>query len=491
MDPQRGRSPSGGYQQPHINQSHSPSPQPRHDNLNSVDLGLGLEPGLPGSSNNQQYSNSNYSSGLNAFDNNGFLQSQQGQQYNQQSLQENFNPNQAFNQQSDFNQQFKQENLQQQGSPYVQQPTSFSQDLLDVNNFNGGDFSLYSTPGGQGDLIDPSFYMNESSQQAPSQSINPADLMSDMSSPQNHTPTPPQMLQPDTQQGSSAHQSPSFNQHQFSRSPGHSRHASLGPESAAFPNAHLPADWSMMQPQFTTHRRSPSEYSDVSVSSAAPSPNLGHHDAFDSVEQHHSPLVHPQDASLYQDALGIGNFSLSDPSIHGASPRRGMSPAHTPSISPRLDPQHQVPTIPQHQNFMLNMGISNNGFQQQPMIYNGQEQFPQLNRNGSVEMGQAQQMVPPEINVEFAPASRQNSFEPPKPSLDQDALTPPERGRFSKLFSLTSHTNIPQADDEEPFQIHIIMDQVSRVQQRHQVCLQVLVLILDLYLQTKHGLCPL
>jgi transcription factor CRZ1 len=45
-------------------------------------------------------------------------------------------------------------------------------------------------------------------------------------------------------------------------------------------------------------------------------------------------------------------------------------------------------------------------------------------------MGQAQQMVPPEINVEFAPTSRQNSFEPPKPSLDQDALTPPDRGPY-------------------------------------------------------------
>jgi len=426
MDPQHGSSPSGGYQQLHLNQSHSPAAQPHRDNLNPVDLGLGLEPGLPGNSNsnNQQYPNSNYSSNISGFDNSAFLQSQQqGQRYNQQPLQ-----------QPDFNQQFKQENLQQQSSPFAPQPTSFSQDLLDVNNFNQGDFSLYSTPGGQGDLIDPTFYMNDPSQQASNQSINPADLMSDMASPQAHTPTPPQMLQPDTQQASSAHQSPSFNQNQFSRSPGHSRHASLGPESAAYSNAHLPTDWSMMPPQFTTHRRSPSEYSDVSVSSAAPSPNLGHHDTFDHVDQHHSPLVNPQDAGLYPDALGIGSFSLSDPSVHGASPRRGMSPAHTPSISPRLGPQQQVPAIPQHQNnFMLNMGMSNNGFQQQPMSYNGQDQFPQMNRNGSLEMGQAQQMVPPEINVEFAPASRQNSFEPPKPSLDQDALTPPERGKYSLL----------------------------------------------------------
>ncbi len=79
--------------------------------------------------------------------------------------------------------------------------------------------------------------------------------------------------------------------------------------------------------------------------------------------------------------------------------------------------------------FLLGM---NNGFGPSQTIYGGQNQesFPQVQHgNGSLDMGQAQQMVPPEINVEFAPASRQNSFEPPKPSFDQDALTPPDRGK--------------------------------------------------------------
>jgi hypothetical protein len=84
---------------------------------------------------------------------------------------------------------------------------------------------------------------------------------------------------------------------------------------------------------------------------------------------------------------------------------------------------------------MLNMGMPNNAFvpSSGPEAYAGQpqENFGQGPRNGSIEMGQAQQMEPPQINVEFAPASRQNSFEPPKPlSFDQDALTPPERGKF-------------------------------------------------------------
>lgn len=83
---------------------------------------------------------------------------------------------------------------------------------------------------------------------------------------------------------------------------------------------------------------------------------------------------------------------------------------------------------------MLNMDMPNNQFQQAGNdVYNdqSQDQFRRQNHNGSTDMGQAQQMVPPEINVEFAPASRQNSFEPPKPGqFDQDALTPPERGKF-------------------------------------------------------------
>jgi hypothetical protein len=178
----------------------------------------------------------------------------------------------------------------------------------------------------------------------------------------------------------------------------------------------------MMPPQFQGHRRTPSEYSDVSVSSAAHSPNLGHHDSFEPLE-HHSPMQNAQDAGLYQQVLGIGDFSLSDNYIQNStSPRRGLSPAHSPAISPRLGPQ--LPSFAPQNNFMLG---SNFGPPQGMYIGQGQESFPTLGN----EMGQAQQMVPPEINVEFAPASRQNSFEPPKPSLDQDALTPPERGMIN------------------------------------------------------------
>jgi transcription factor CRZ1 len=478
MDQQRDRSPSTGPQS-HITQNHSPSSQHYSENPG---LGFALDPLL--TTNNQQFSNQNYPPEYS----NSFLTSQQSQQYPQATLTEtSFSPSRDLNRQTDYNRQFKQEEASQQNqasiSPFGHQhQASFTEELLSTSTFTESDFSLYSNTSGQEEQFEQAFFLNDPSQDSP-QSVNPADVMSGMSSPQvQHTPTPPHMLY-DPHQSSSAHASPSFNQHQFQHSPGlqvdlqqssskhasppfnqhqfqsppglkaeqqqspsahnspsfnqnqfqhspsHSRNTSLGPESAAFPQAQMAGEWSMMPPQFTNHRRSPSEYSDVS--SAAPSPNLPQHDTFEPIDQNHSPLVHPQDSGLYQDVLGIGNFSLSDPQAqHGASPRRGLSPAHTPSMSPRLGPQ-QVPIITQS-SFILNPGMSDNGFGQTgPGVYSSQNQG-QFGRNNSVEAGpgQAQQMMPPEINVEFAPNSRQNSFEPPKPSLDQDALTPPSRSKF-------------------------------------------------------------
>ncbi|TAQ88882.1 hypothetical protein B7494_g2815 [Chlorociboria aeruginascens] len=421
MDPQRGRSPSASHQQPHIKQSHSPPPHQFQGNANSAGLGLAIDPALQDTDSSQQpFMNPGFNScnNVQSFDHNAFL-NQQGQAFSQGGLDETtFVPSQ------DYSPQFKQED---QTSPYNQAQRSFTQELMSTNlstNFNE-DFSLFSTPNNQADQFDP-FFMNELPQSG-NTSINPAEL--NMASPQTHTSTPPNLLQPDSRSPSSAHQSPSFNQNQFQTSPSHSRHVSLGPESAAFPQGQV--EWSMMPSRFTGHRRTPSEYSDVSASSAH-SPNLVHHDAFDSIDQQHSPMQNPQDSSLYQDVLAIGSFSISDPQIQHSSPGRGLSPAHSPHISPRLGPQ-QVPNVHQQNNFMLGMNI---GAPQN--IYGNQnhESFPQLQHNSSSgDMGQAQQMVPPEINVEFAPTSRQNSFDPPKPSFDQDALTPPDRGRRRRAVS--------------------------------------------------------
>jgi hypothetical protein len=396
MDQQRGRSPSAGHQQSHISRGPSPAPQ-FQDNAASVGLGLALDPAL--SDPNQNFLNSNF--------NNGFMGQQQNQQFSSGSLSDPaYATSQDFTNQAQF---VKQE----EPSPFAPPQRSFTQELLS-SNFNEGDFSLYPTPGQSDQFGEQSFFMNDPSQAAGN--INPAEL--EMPSPPNHSATPPGLLPPGTRTPSSAHQSPSFNQGAFQPSPGHSRNASLGPESAAFPQGHQ-QEWSMMAPQFTTHRRTPSEFSDVSVHSASHSPNLGHHDAFEPIEQQRSPMQQPQD-HLYQEVLGIQNFSLSD---QIPSPHRGLSPAHSPAISPRLVPQQMAGP---NNNFMLGL---NNGFGQPQGMYgqSGQESFPQMHGNG-MDMGQAPLMAPPTIEVEFAPASRQNSFEPPKPSLDQDALTPPDRG---------------------------------------------------------------
>lgn len=426
MDQQRGRSPSAGHQQSHISRQHSPSPQ-FQDSNGSIGLGLALDPALSSNA-NQNFLNSNFNSSttLPSYENNDYL-NQQNLQFSQAGM-----GDAGYTTAQDFTPQFKQE---EPSSEFGPPERSFTQELLSANNlssFNEGDFSLFSTPG-PSDQFEQPFFANDPSQQGNS-SVNLQEL--EMSSPPNHAPTPPNMLQPDSR-SPSAHQSPSFNQNQFQPSPGHSRNASLGPESAAFPQAHNQGEWGMMgAPQFTTHRRSPSEYSDISVHSASHSPNMAHHDSFEGPDSRHSPspMQNPQD-SLYQEVLGIGSFSLNDPQ-HVPSPHRGLSPAHSPAISPRLVPQ-QMPNP--NNNFMLGL---NNGFtQQQNNMYGTQQEFPPMQQHGnggSVDMGQAPLMAPPEINVEFAPASRQNSFEPPKPSVDLDALTPPDRGMSFGDFFLDS-----------------------------------------------------
>lgn len=408
MDPQRGRSPSTGHQQSHINPSHSPSPHHFQDNASAVGLGLGLESPDPVS--NQQYQNGS-SFGANntlpTFENNDFL-NQQDQSF----------PNNTQNQ--EFNQQFKQENNQQ--SFNQEQPTSFT-DLMGSTtlspNFGTTDFPLFTT----NDQNDPQYFKNEFYPQSGNASVNPAEL--DMSSPPpNNASSPPALLQPDNRTPSSTHNSPNFNQGQFQPSPAHSRHASLGPESAAYPQGHNNIDWSMMAPSFQGHRRTPSEYSDISNSSAAPSPNLGHHDSFDPIDPlnpHHSPMHNPQNDGMFQEVMGLGNFTLSD----SHSPNRGLSPAHSPAISPRLGPQ-TLPNVNQQNQFMLGV---NNGFGPQQNIYGSQESnYPQIHNDGSLDMDQSHANAPI-ITLDLAPPSRTNSFEPPKPgSFDNDALTPPDRG---------------------------------------------------------------
>ncbi|KAF4994996.1 hypothetical protein FDECE_12930 [Fusarium decemcellulare] len=399
---QRGRSPSAGHQQPHINQSHSPSPTPYQTNDTSVGLGLTLD----------QSSQQSYDS----FNSSGFLSPQQSPSF----------PPTA--QQQHQHNSFAQANLSDPAildpnntASFGQQPTGSDTSLPFNNqaqpaylspNLNDNDFSLFPATSGQGDQFNAPLFEQPT--------LNPND-MNNMASPQgHHSPTPPHLFQHDAQQPGSAHQSPAFNQHQFSSPPsGHSRHASLGPADALLPNQM--ADWS--QPQFQGHRRSPSEYSDVS--SVAPSPNLVSADAFDTDVGHHSPAHRPSDGSLYQEVLGIGTFSISDPQV-GSPGHQGRSPSHSPAISPRIVPQ-QMPELNQP-SFGLQPPTNAYGVPSTyPEIQGAVEAFPSLQPSGH---DLSAQMAPPAINIDFAPNNaKPGAFDTPKSRMDQDSLTPPDRGR--------------------------------------------------------------
>ncbi|PGH07818.1 hypothetical protein GX51_01528 [Blastomyces parvus] len=267
-------------------------------------------------------------------------------------------------------------------------------------------------------------------QQQLNQSVNPADL-SRMSSP--HNPTPPHLIPPDAHPSPGRPSSPASSPGAY-YTPGHSRPASLDPASAAFLTSQPQSDWQGMlgNPVFQTHRRAPSEHSDVS--SVAHSPYLSHHDAFDLDANNHSPLLSAQnDPGLYENALGMEAFTISDQAQH-----HGLSPGHSPYISPRLLPQQQSPEPGQDGSFLLTQHVNNQlGPTSPPDLYASRSEASpapafQSHNSPAGDMGQAAQMTPPSINVEFAPPSRTTSFGPAKPETDMDTLSPPvgrSRGR--------------------------------------------------------------
>ncbi|PBP18513.1 C2H2 type zinc finger domain-containing protein [Diplocarpon rosae] len=439
MDLQRGRSLSSGGQQHHIKQSHSPASQSFQD-PSSLGLGVGLENRIQG--NEQQFLNNNFNPN-NTFANNEFM-NQQTQSFTQGRLGES-----AFIPTTDFNQQFKQE---EPSSPYNQpQLGSFTQDLMNATSgfHESGDFPLFPANPAE---YDPSFFTNVPPPGSRNQSVNPSQL--GMSSPQT-APTPSgKLLQPDSHPPASVHNSPNFSTSQFKPSPSHSRHASLGPESAAFPQGQT-LEWSMIPSQFTSHRRSQSEFSDISIPSAHHSPNLGHHDSFDAVDPLHSPMQRAQDA-LYENVLGIGNFSLSDNQVqHGASPGRGLSPAHSPAISPRMGPQ-QLPNMGLQNPLYL---MNNNGYGSNMIYSQGQQEaFPQLHN----DIAQSQQMrrqstssLPNRDYIlgladpEYQPSAAEigNAKRVQKhPATFQCTLCPK---RFTRAYNLRSH--LRTHTDERPF----------------------------------------
>lgn len=444
--PNRGRSPSAGQQ---ANQRIRSSPSP-HDFRGHVSpLSFNHQPPNQNFT-SQSFNDNNLSptAGGNIDFNNSSSYLDAGNQ------QQSFLQPQSLTSGSEFNDQGLDELFQasgltanEQGQPNFDPRESdpqFQSEMLALNTNFGGfphqqAFNVKQEHYSKNDLfLDPQLPNN--AQQSQDQSINPADIMSNVSSPRNLVPTPPHLLQVNSQ-----HSEPTspFGQPAHDWSPGHSRHASLDP-SAAYGNGQQQEWGGMMQgSQFQQHRRAPSEHSDVS-SSVAPSPYMAQSDTFE-FDQNASPMLGPQrDNHLYQDGLGIGSFSISDDNPHNHSPH------HSPFVSPRMSPQPGLGAAKE----MSFMGLpeTQRGFggRLTPEGYpTSSEQFPVLppeQRLPSNDYGQADQYDVPQINVDPAPMAHQPLMEQhPRSRTDMDALSPPEqRGMACSNKPVSSWTNNKQ-----------------------------------------------
>lgn len=281
------------------------------------------------------------------------------------------------------------------------------------------DFTQYPTDAtGVATNYDPSLLQSQQSQQG-NQLMNTGDITGQMGSP--HLLAPEHHSSP----GNSHTSPPSF------YSPQHSRHTSLDPVSAAFMTNQPQADWQGMlgNPAFQGHRRAPSEHSDVS-SVSHHSPYTGHQESFETVDGTSPSLVAQNDPVLYENALGIEAFTLSEQQQQQQQ-QQGLSPGHSPYVSPQLSSQDigndglylasqqnttQFPAMPND----IYQG-SNEGVMQAPDLHVTDSQLSNM-------------APPPAINVEFAPPSRMPSFGPGN-DADFDGLSPPSR-KF--LFNILS-----------------------------------------------------
>ncbi|KAI6244775.1 C2H2 finger domain transcription factor crzA [Erysiphe necator] len=320
--------------------------------------------------------------------------------------------------QSDLDQQFHKQENSLQFTPTVESKKNIGEDLLVVNPQNNLQANISLTPiSCTSEQYDPKIYLDKT------QKNNTNGLTHGMNSPQGHSfISSLSYLQPDMGSNPSGQQALNLNQACFNTTSNNNRNTSLSSVNTG--HFGRPFDFDLMLGQFHGHRRTPSEYSDVSATSLQHSPNLAQQNFLD---QQNSPIQVAQDPASYQDVLAIGKFSLSDPQISCAQSTR--SPSHSPAISPRLNPE-QLLKGPQ---------LADGGVDRFCHDYDffPQEVFPPLQN----EMGQALQMKPPEINVEFVSMSKQNSFEASKPNLlDQNALTPTDKVR-RRAFTDTYKSN--------------------------------------------------
>ncbi|KAL2013961.1 hypothetical protein VTN00DRAFT_1486 [Thermoascus crustaceus] len=418
---ERGRSPSVGINNRSVSPSLSPHPQ-FHDPTS----GLGLDPSVTTSSLSAGSFNAVSSAAEQYNYTTPYLASTQVP-HTSPPTEQAFAQNQRYSQ--SFEASFVNQLEQSSGHKAVQGEENFSS-LLNSSNTDF-DFTLYSnnSTGNNNNtaefdsslLLDPQIQQQS---QTTNQAVNPADLVSRMSSP--HNPTPPHLLPPE-QHSSPSHTSPPSSVQGTFYTPQHSRHTSLDPVGMAYMTSQPQSDWHGLigNPAFQGHRRAPSEHSEVS--SVSHSPFMSQHESFDGVENNPSPLLAAQnDPGLYDNALGIESFSLSEQ-------HPGISPAHSPYLSPQIMPQ-QSSDIGSDMPYLQNQQ-SNTEFPASSAdmyVNSGEAQVANMQQGSSSgDMGQAAQMAPPSINVEFAPPSRNPSFGPSKPITDMDSLSPPpaRRGR--------------------------------------------------------------
>lgn len=294
------------------------------------------------------------------------------------------------------------------------------------HNLNGATSSEYNASL----LLDPQMQAHSMHQ-----GVNPADLVSPMSNPSVSSHPSSQ----DQQQSSPGPVSPHGSASGTYYTPQHSRNTSLDPSSAAYLTAQSNPDWQSVMNNsaaFQGHRRAPSEVSEVS--SANHSPYLSQHE-YDGIENNTSPSLAAQnDPTLYENAQGIESFTLSEQQQQ----QPGFSPLHSPYISPQLMPQQGNEIVPNAQYLPANMTTQ---FPSAPADMYGIPTDEMMNaamNSGAADIGQASQMAPPSINVEFAPPSRNSSFGPNKPAEDFDSLSPPAMSAFVCMFSYSFQTLI-------------------------------------------------
>ncbi|CAZ81086.1 unnamed protein product [Tuber melanosporum] len=291
--------------------------------------------------------------------------------------------------------------LQASTLPPSQHPSSGRQDY--------SDFSLYPSS------TDPALFDYENKEGLTSGSINPADLISSAhSAHSSQHNTPPLHIHPNQQQSSQ---------------PDSATFLSLGPTNPS-PGSEWDPVFAHQESTWNSHRKTPSEYSEIS--SAAASPFLQNSE----FPEHSSPLLqgsnHPQQGSMQDflnsnqdfnpggDSFGLDQFSLNerDVSPH-VSPRVSPVPGqlNSGSNSPYMLPQENqylsyVPPMSQDQG----MGLM-------------QPQHPPAGHGLGVDSaGPGEEGPFPQINVIFAPPQRQPTF-PGKPGFthDDSALSPPPK----------------------------------------------------------------